>query len=271
MPRPKKQTKPEQEVQSPAQPPAMMEAKPTSAPSSTPTMALVPTEALLSGAKKTAQQVLKENGFWVGWAETHSSIPLGPGKSLKLPPKENLDPEVVGFAMPLACVEYGLRNERKYPPPTEEDQYREMFKLFHHTIKANIFKRSYTLCNIYNHINRNARDSPGWQRGLRKARGVQCLKEYWKNPEQPKSDGRSMGDKYWVLAIFGRMMGTSAESRTDLIDKGVVEIILQGTSDPDESVRDCAVDALKGVIQFSEGRMMISYGRLIECLAVPKT
>mmetsp|Transcript_92041 Transcript_92041/g.168848 ORF Transcript_92041/g.168848 Transcript_92041/m.168848 type:complete len:265 (+) Transcript_92041:96-890(+) len=261
MPRPKPKTKPEDQEEKSAT--AIVEApQPGSS-----TMALVPTEALLAGEKKTAAQVLKEHGFWVGWANTHSVIPLGPGKTLKLPPKESPDPEIVGFAMPMAPVEYALRNERRYPPPSEEDMYREMFKHFHHTIRQGLFKRSYTLSVIYHHINRNGRDSPGWQRGLIKAKGVQCLVEYWKNPESEKSDGRSLGDKYWVLAIFGRMMGTNAESRAHLIEKGVTEIILEGTRNKDDVVRDCAVCALKGLIQFPEGRQMVTYDKLIECLA----
>jgi hypothetical protein len=222
--------------------------------------AIVPAEQ-----RKTPEEVLKENRMWEGWAKKYNSIPLGPGKELQLPPREVPDPEVVGFAVPLPCVEYALRNERKFPPPSEEDQYREMFKLIHQSLKQRLFKRSYTMSIIYNHINRNHRDSAGWQRGFIKANGPQELVKIWMDPD-PVEGKRVLGDRYWVMAIFGRMVGTSEESRRELLRLGTQDYIIEGTKDDDNNVRDAALCALKALIQFPEGRTAISYEKLIECL-----
>jgi hypothetical protein len=215
--------------------------------------------------RKSPEEVLKENRLWEGWAKYHTLIPLGPGKELQLPARETPDPDVVGFAVPLSCVEYALRNERKYPPPSEEDQYREMFKLIHQTLKLRLFKRSYTMSIIYNHINRNKRDSPGWQKGFIKAKGPQELIKIWKDPE-PAEGKRVLGDRYWVMAIFGRMLGTSEDSRRELLRLGIVDKIVEGTSDEDPNVQDCALCGLKALIQFPEGRTVVSYDLLISCL-----
>jgi hypothetical protein len=215
--------------------------------------------------KKAPEEILKEYHFWEGWALTHRSIPLGPGQELVLPPKEEIDPEVVGFAVQLPPVEYALRNERKYPPPSEDDQYHEMFKLVQHTLKFKVLRRSYTMSIIYNHICRNKRDSNGWQKGFIKAKGVELFFEIWKDPEPPEGK-RTMGDRYWIMAIFGRMLGTSADSRNDLISMGVVDLIFEGTRDADPNVRENSTMSLKGLIQFPEGRAAVSYDKLIDCL-----
>merc|ERR1712224_269663 len=96
---------------------------------------------------------------------------------------------------------------------------------------------------IYNHINRNYRDSPGWQRGFIKAQGPQQLFDIWKDPE-PAEGKRVLGDMYWVMAIFGRMMGTSEESRHELLKLGAVNYIIEGTRHTEPNVRDCAICAL---------------------------
>jgi hypothetical protein len=184
---------------------------------------------------------------------------------LHLPHKEVPDPEIVGFSMKLPPVEYALRNERKYPPPSQEDMFREMFKLIQHTMKLQILRRSYVMSIIYNHICRNYRDSFGWQAGFIKAKGPQAFFEYWQAPDPP--DGkRTMGDRYWIMAIFGRMVGTCEESRRELIKLGVVYYIIEGTKDDDPKVKECAVYALRGLIQYEEGRNAVSYEKLIETL-----
>jgi len=219
---------------------------------------------------KRPEDVLRENRMWEGWAKMHSSIQLGHDKVLQLPAPKAADPDVVGFAMPLPFLEYALRNERKFPPPKEEDQYREMFKLLHHTLKKGLFRRSYTLSIIYNHINRNWRDSAGWQRAFIKAGGPEELIEFWSNPE-PGVGKRVLGDRYWVLAIFGRMIGTSDESREYLLNHRIDDIIVEGTKDEDPNVQQCALCALKALVQHPEGRSAISYEKLIDCLTnLPK-
>lgn len=215
---------------------------------------------------KTAEEVLKDHHFWEGWAQTYKVFPLGPGYELHLPHKEMPDPEDVGFSMKLPPVEYALRNERKYPPPSNDDMFREMFKLVQYTLKMQIMRRSYVMSIIYNHICRNYRDSPGWQRGFIKAKGPQALFEYWQNAEA--GDGKkTMGDRYWIMAIFGRMVGTCKESRRELIRLGVVDYIIEGTKDEDPKVKEVAVFALRGLIQHDEGREAVSYEKLISTLA----
>lgn len=215
--------------------------------------------------KSTPQEVLKANFLWEGWAKYHDAIPLGPNSVLQLPPKDDSDPDVVGFAMPLACIEYALRNERKFPPPQDEDMFREMFKLVNYTLKQRLLRRSYTMSIIYNHINRNYRDSAGWQRGFIKARGPQLFFEIWEDPD-PAQGKKVLGDRYWILAIFGRMIGTCEESRHKLIKLGVVDIITQGTQQEDKNCHDCAICALKALIQSPEGRQAVPYQKLIECM-----
>ncbi|CAE8672664.1 unnamed protein product [Polarella glacialis] len=214
---------------------------------------------------KTQQEVLADLGLWEGWGRYHSSIPLGPGEELELPPAEDPDPDTVGFAYPLPPVEFNLRNERKFPPPTEEDTFREIFKMLHYTLKENIFSRSYILSVIYNHINSNKRDSPTWQRGFLKANGAKMLLEFWRSPE-PAAKDDDFTDRYWVIAITGRMMGTCLESRSRLLKDGLLDCILKGTKDPDEDIRECAVCSLKGLIQHPEGREVVTYSTLLDCL-----
>merc|ERR1719502_2311400 len=114
-------------------------------------------------------------------------------------------------------------------------------------------------------MNRNYRDSPGWQRGFIKAKGVQELLKIWEDPDPPAGK-RVLGDRYWVMAIFGRMLGTSEESRTALLKLGVVNYVIEATQDEDPNVRDCAICALKGLIQYREGRDAVPYEKLISCL-----
>lgn len=229
-------------------------------------------EEFIQAPKSTPQEVLKANYFWEGWAKYHDALPLGPDSVLQLPPKDPPDPENVGFAMPLACIEYALRNERKFPPPSDNDMFREMFKLVNYTLKTRLLRRSYTMSIIYNHINRNYRDSPGWQRGFIKAGGPKLFYEIWKDPE-PAQGKKVLGDQYWIVAIFGRMLGTSEESRAYLIPgdesrgvPGVLDTIIAGTRSEDANVADCAICALKALIQFPEGRAAVPYQKLIECL-----
>lgn len=224
---------------------------------------------------KSREQVLREINLWEGWGELYSSIPLGPDNDLELPEKEDEpNPDVVGFAYPLAPVEFAFRNERRYPPMSEEDQYREMFKLMHHTIESEMFKRSYTLSIVYHHINSNRRESPGWQRSFIKVGGVQKLFEYFEDPEYINQDeeyltdgtAEALGDRYWVMAILGRMMGTDSESRKYLTEVGAVDYVLLGTRDNDDQVRDCASSALKGLIQHADGMQVVTRDKLIKCL-----
>lgn len=208
-----------------------------------------------------AEAELEKYHLWPGWVPHYNGgrLPLGPDKFLEIPYEEEPDTEVVGFAYPLPPVEYALRNERKYPPPSEEDMFREMYKLVHKSLPGKLLKPSYIMCIIYNHINRNRRDSPGWQRGFIKAEGLEKIE-----PFATSSDPK---ERYWVMAILGRMMGTSAESRAHLLKVGAVPTILAGTKDEDEEVHECAVCALKGLIQYPEGRMVVTYDKLIECLS----
>mmetsp|Transcript_47935 Transcript_47935/g.126935 ORF Transcript_47935/g.126935 Transcript_47935/m.126935 type:complete len:222 (-) Transcript_47935:133-798(-) len=210
---------------------------------------------------RTAEQTLSDYNLWPGWASQYNGtqMPIGPGKFLDIPREEEPDTEVVGFAYPLAHVEYALRNERKHPPPTEEDMFQEMHKLINNSLDAKLLKPSYVMCVIYNHINRNRRDSEGWQHGLIRSGGVEKLVRH--------ATGGDARERYWVMAIFGRMLGTSEVSRRYLLDGGVVEHILTGTRDQDEEVRECAICALKGLIQYPEGRAVVSYDKLIECLS----
>lgn len=216
-------------------------------------------------SSRMPEDVLKEHKLWDGWGTYYESIPLGPGQKLQLPKNEKDDPEVLGFAYPLAPVEYQYRNERKYPPPTEDQMYREMFKLIHFSLKKGILKRSYALSLVYDHINRNKRDSFGWQRGLIKAGGIQKLTEFWNTPDNEDTSG-GYSDRYWVLAIFGRMLGTYRESRIRLLKEDIIKIILAAAKDADEDIWQCALCGLKGLIQHPEGREKVSYNMLIECM-----
>merc|ERR1712187_238655 len=113
-----------------------------------------------------------------------------------------------------------------------------------------MFKSSYVLSLIYRPLNRNKRDSPGWQRGLIKAGGVQKLVRFASSEDER--------ERYWAIAILGRMVGTCEESRKHIIEVGAVESILAGTKDGDDEVRDVGVSGLKGLIQYPEGRTVVS-------------
>mmetsp|Transcript_68894 Transcript_68894/g.128617 ORF Transcript_68894/g.128617 Transcript_68894/m.128617 type:complete len:240 (-) Transcript_68894:61-780(-) len=212
--------------------------------------------------QKSAEEVLQEVKLWPGWCKFYSGrIPLGKGQYLELPDEAEPDAEMVGLAYPLAPVEYGMRNERRHPPPTQQVQDRVMFRLVQQSLEMKTVKPSYVLSVIYSHINRNARDSLGWQRAFMKAHGYVKLDQMF-HSEDPR-------DRYWVVALLGRMMGTSAESRKDLLELNMAEIIIAGCSDEDEDVRECARAAVKGLIQYPEGRKLITYDVLIECLTEP--
>jgi len=220
----------------------------------------------LSASSRMPEDILKEHKLWDGWGAYYDAIPLGPDQKLALPKTvDKDDQELVGFAFPLAPVEFQYRNERKYPPPTEDQMFREMYKLIQFSLKKGILKRSYALSLVYEHINRNKRDSDGWQRGFIKAGGIQKLKEFWHNPDNEDTSG-GFPDRYWVLAIFGRMLGTCKESRIRLIKEDVHKIILAGAKDLDEDIWSCALCGLKGLIQHNEGRKEISYNMLIDVM-----
>jgi len=226
-------------------------------------------------APKSVQEVLVEHKLWEGWSKYYRTIPLGPGQKLQLPREEEPDPDVVGFAYPLAPVPFALRNERRFPPPTDERMYREMFKLVHWAMKRKQCSRSSVLSAIYGHINRNRRDSLGWQRGFIRAGGIAFLFESWREPEDvlvaPAGVlNRHLGIRYWVMAVLGRMLGTSRESRARLIEGGAIGLIIEGTRAEDEMVVDCALYALKGLVQHAEGRQLISHNTLLECLGQHK-
>ncbi|CAJ1396040.1 unnamed protein product [Effrenium voratum] len=215
----------------------------------------------------TQEEVLNHLKMWEGWGRYHSSIVLGPDQEIPLPAREEPDPNAVGFAYPLPPVEFRLRNSRKYPPPTDEEAFREMFKLLHYVCGEVLFKKNYVLSVIYNWINSNRRDSPVWQRGFIQAGGAQKLIEFWheEGADQETDDDYSI--HYWVLAIVGRMMGTCQESRVHLIKEGLNKLVLEGTGSKNNEIRECAVCALKGLIQHPEGREVVTYKTLIECLA----
>lgn len=212
------------------------------------------------GTQMTAREVLKMYGMWEGWATFCKTISIGPNKVLELPRVTEPDPEVVGWAFPLNTVEYALRNERKFPGPTVQDMNSEMFKLVNQSLVNKMFNDSYILGIIFNHINRNSRDSEGWQRAFIKVGGIKKLYGYATSDESK--------DRYWTMAILGRMLGTSAESRDFLLKDGAVDFIVEGTKDEDLEVRESAICALKGLIQFADGRAVVSYDLLVECLTM---
>lgn len=216
----------------------------------------------------TQEEVLKHLKMWEGWGRYHSSIVLGPDEEISLPAREEPDPDNVGFAYPLPPVEFPLRNTKRYPPPTEEDACREMFKLLHYVCEQKLAPKNSVLSVVYNWINSNRRDSPVWQRGLIKVGGAQKLLELWQDEtSEAQEDGEEYPCRYWVLAIVGRMMGTEQESRAHLISEGLVSVILKGTRHHNDDIRECAVCAIKGLIQHPEGREVVTYKTLIECLA----
>merc|ERR1712113_808070 len=98
--------------------------------------------------------------------------------------------------------------------------------------------------------------------------------DFWRNPEvqisdaldAPASDAARYSDRYWIMVIFGRMLGTSEEARKELIKIGVVDLIAQGAKDVDKEVRACAVKAVKGLVKFEEGRKVIDFEMLIRLL-----
>mmetsp|Transcript_59648 Transcript_59648/g.134385 ORF Transcript_59648/g.134385 Transcript_59648/m.134385 type:complete len:257 (-) Transcript_59648:447-1217(-) len=215
---------------------------------------------------KSHEEVYREHGLWEGWSKLQTVIPLGPGKELILPEAEDSKFETVGFAVPLPPVSFELRSTKKYPPPTEKEMFREMFKLVQVMLKTAEHSRRAVLENIYNHVKRNNRDSPAWQAAFIKVRGVQVLLDVFRNPG-PREANDPLGDQYWVIAIFGRMIGTVAESRKYLIAHGAKEVITQGTQDSSNpEVRDCALCALKALVQFKEGRKIIPYNELLHIM-----
>lgn len=221
-----------------------------------------------AAAEKSAAEVLAEHGLWEGWSRYCQSIPLGPGEELKLPPQEEFDPDVLGFAMPLPPVEFAHRNERKHPPPTEEIMIQEMTELLKYSDDAKVYARSDVLGAIYDHINCNKRDSAGWQKAFIQVGGIDKLFQWWQaSPDEiPEVPDDGFCDRYWVMAIIGRMAGTCAESRKELIERGAIQMILEGTKDKDDEVWECAICALKGLIQHEDGRKKVTYSMLIECL-----
>eukprot|EP00913_Durusdinium_trenchii_P018942 g17800.t1 len=150
--------------------------------------------------------------------------------------------------------------------------------------REKLFTRNYVLSVIYDWVNSNRRDSPIWQRGFLTAGGAQKLIEFWheEGADQALAPSTSVdvismrivvqelddeySVRYWVLALIGRMMGTLQESRTHLIKEGLVSLILEGTKSDQSEIRECAVCALKGLIQHPEGREVVTYKTLIECL-----
>mmetsp|Transcript_31648 Transcript_31648/g.57586 ORF Transcript_31648/g.57586 Transcript_31648/m.57586 type:complete len:237 (-) Transcript_31648:98-808(-) len=220
----------------------------------------------LAAAATTPEEVLAHLNLWEGWSRYHKSIPLGPNEEIVLPVTEDPDPEAVGFAYPLPPIEFCMRNEKKYPPPTDEEAFREMFKLLHYVCKEKLSRRSLVLGAIYNFINSNRRDSWAWQRGFLKAGGSKKLIEFWNNAEPVAAEDEGYPDRYWVVAITGRMMGTCQESRVRLIQDGLVPLILEATKDDDDEIRECGVCSLKGLIQHPEGRDVVTYKTLIDAL-----
>jgi len=231
---------------------------------------------LAEAPDETAADVLKRHKMWEGWTNYYTSIPLGPGKELRLPQEEVHDPELYGFATPLAAVEFARRNERRYPPPSDEDMFREMYMLVQIGLKGDKFRRSAIMFEIWGHINRNRRDSPGYQRNFIKAGGVTRLLELWREPQQTSAEPEEFDEKtdnvhYWVVAILGRMAGTNTDSRVHLISEvtpGLVDIILEAIRSPEEEVRDCSLQALKGIVMYPEGRQAVPYQTLIEALGL---
>eukprot|EP00930_Biecheleria_cincta_P007772 TRINITY_DN109048_c0_g1_i1.p1 TRINITY_DN109048_c0_g1~~TRINITY_DN109048_c0_g1_i1.p1 ORF type:complete len:238 (+),score=51.58 TRINITY_DN109048_c0_g1_i1:77-790(+) len=221
----------------------------------------------LAASAATREEALGHLKLWEGWGRYHGSIALGPGEEIILPEPEDPDPDTVGFAYPLPPLEFGLRNRKKYPPPSDEEAFREMFKLLHYVCKEQLFRRSYVLSVVYNLINGNRRDSPVWQAALIKAGGSKKLLDFWNEAEAESEEDEGYSDRYWVIAITGRMMGTCRESRVRFIRDGLVQLILEATKDDDDEIRDCAVCGLKGLIHHPEGREVVSYKTLIDALS----
>eukprot|EP00933_Yihiella_yeosuensis_P059505 TRINITY_DN60841_c0_g1_i1.p1 TRINITY_DN60841_c0_g1~~TRINITY_DN60841_c0_g1_i1.p1 ORF type:complete len:149 (-),score=26.61 TRINITY_DN60841_c0_g1_i1:136-582(-) len=141
-----------------------------------------------------------------------------------------------------------------------------MFKMLHYVLEEKLFRRSYVLKAIYNFVDSNKRDSFAWQRGFLKAGGDEKLREFWLAPESDTVADEEWSDRYWVIAIAGRMMGTCQESRVQLIKQGFVDYILEGCKSNDQELRECSVCALKGLIHHPEGREVVTYTTLLECL-----
>mmetsp|Transcript_37871 Transcript_37871/g.100189 ORF Transcript_37871/g.100189 Transcript_37871/m.100189 type:complete len:224 (+) Transcript_37871:3-674(+) len=204
-------------------------------------------------------EILKEQCLWEGWAHYYKTLPLGPGREVPLDRPDSPDPSVCGFAYPLPPVEFALRNERKFPPITEEEQLAEMFRIVRQMLDTKFFKTKYVLSIVFSHINRNKRDSLGWQRAFIRVGGVKRLIRLASSEDEMV--------RYWAGAILGRMLGTSEESRRHLIATGAADVVLKLAKDIEEEVRDCAICAIKGFIQSEEGRKYVTYETLIECLA----
>merc|ERR1719221_1461025 len=87
--------------------------------------------------------------------------------------------------------------------------------------------RCMALSSIYSLINQNKRDSPRWQAAFIKAGGVKELLNIWKQVPSPAGAAEpALSAHYWVVAIFGRMMGTCEVSRAHLMQEGAVDVIL---------------------------------------------
>eukprot|EP00931_Biecheleriopsis_adriatica_P114977 TRINITY_DN90836_c0_g1_i1.p1 TRINITY_DN90836_c0_g1~~TRINITY_DN90836_c0_g1_i1.p1 ORF type:complete len:238 (-),score=50.28 TRINITY_DN90836_c0_g1_i1:109-822(-) len=220
-----------------------------------------------AASASTQEEVLAHFKLWEGWGRYHSSIPLGPDEEIALPARDDPDPDTVGFAYPIPPLEFSLRNKKKYKAPTEEETFRETFKQLHYVCKEKLARRSYVLSVLYNWINSNRRDSFVWQRGFLKAGGARKLIDFWNDPEPEDEEDEGYPDRYWVVAITGRMLGTCRESRVQLIKEGLHQLILEGTRDENEEIRECAVAGLKGLIHHPEGREVVTYKTLIDCLS----
>jgi len=251
--------------------PLAVVAMPVTAPSSSSSASL---RSHRAAGERSREELLKDHRLWDGWGMYYDAIPLGPSKSLDMPKRAQEDPDVVGFAYPLPPVAFKLRNERKHPPPKEHDMLREVFTCIA-AIDSALYRRSSVLGAIYNMVDSNKRDSPGWQKCLLQAGLREKLFRIWRHEPSNKEakeeadeseDEGQLSERYWVMAVLGRMMGTCRDSRVQLIEEGAVEYILEGARDADSQVQECAICALKGLIQHPEGRQVVTYTTLMECL-----
>lgn len=229
--------------------------------------------------ERSREQILREHGLWEGWASLYDAVPLSPDKVLDLGTRQSMpDPEVIGFAFPLPPVDFSRRNERKFPPLSEEEAFREMFNIVRGSLHDRQYDRCSVLAVLYDMINSNRRDSPRWQRAFLEVGGLECLLELWRCPEHdlpsevaflPGGVSNTQAVRsvhYWIVALLGRMMGTCEASRRRLIEEGAVDVILEAARSSEDDVRECAVCSLKGLIQYPEGREQVTYQTLIDCL-----
>lgn len=235
------------------------------------------------------EDALNKYKMWEGWREYFnlSSVVLGPdGKRVDWPAKQQNDVEVRGFAYPLPPVDLYRRNERRFPPPTHERNFREAYSLLVTLQSAKGPRRSMVWQCVYDRVNSNSRDSPRWQVAFLEAGGSdQLIKACTGVPAEADDnlaphkkltltrdlEGEQQADvvqteRYLVIAIMGRMIGTSQESRVRLIKDGAVDCILEGTADLDPEVQACAIAGLKALVFFPEGRQVVDYTTLMSCL-----